>query len=303
MLQAIASLSLPQLGYAEVLKPAPLLDNPRQTTDIFDGLELKLNDGTRLELGSTVFHHHGIIGRGTCVVQAKCIRKRKGNGADDGAWDGPLIVKLSWPAKSRMSENNIIQQARNAANNDEHCWVLKQLPDVLHAKDQYVNLLSQALIGRMGAKYEDCVLRIVVQEELYPITEQMATNDLAQSFCEAFWCMYPSNTYFVTIHHLVIGYRWLFEVLKILHWDISIDNLMIRKKGLNDFDLAVSADINSMLSKHHTGTKPFMVIDLIHPDPTVHMYRHDLESMFYVLVWITSRFHDGQEVADPPLQE
>ena len=46
-----------------------------------------------------------------------------------------------------------------------------------------------------------------------------------------------------------------------------------------------------------------MAIDLICPDPTVHMYRHDLESMFYVLVWITSRFHDGQEIADPPLQE
>jgi Fungal protein kinase len=84
---------------------------------------------------------------------------------------------------------------------------------------------------------------------------------------------------------------------------------MLRKEGdkiyavLNDFDLAVSADVQSTSSKHRTGTKPFMAIDLIHPDPTVHMYRHDLESMFYVLVWITSRFHNGQEIADPPLQE
>ena len=65
---AIANLSLPQLGYAEVLKPAPLLDNPRQTTNVFDGLKLKLNHGTRLELGGTIFHRHGIIGRGTCVA-------------------------------------------------------------------------------------------------------------------------------------------------------------------------------------------------------------------------------------------
>src|ERR1700729_3290937 len=41
MSYAIANLTLPQLGYADVIKPAPLLDNPRQTTDIFDGLELK----------------------------------------------------------------------------------------------------------------------------------------------------------------------------------------------------------------------------------------------------------------------
>ena len=109
--------------------------------------------------------------------------------------------------------------------------------------------------------------------------------------------------------HSFSGYRWLYEIPKILHRDISLDNLMLRKQGdniyavLNDFDLAVSADVKSMSSKHRTGTKPFMAIDLIHPDPTVHLYRHDLESMFYVLVWITSRFHDGQEIMDPPLQE
>jgi hypothetical protein len=84
---------------------------------------------------------------------------------------------------------------------------------------------------------------------------------------------------------------------------------MLRKKGdmiyavLNDFDVTVSADVKTTSTKHRTGTKPFMTIDLIHPDPTVHVYRHDLESMFYVLVWITSRFHDGQEIGDPPLHQ
>ena len=115
--------------------------------------------------------------------------------------------------------------------------------------------------------------------------------------------------YVATAHSLVPGYRWLYDVPKILHRDISLKNLMLRKEGdnvyavLNDLDLAVSADVKSTSSKHHTGTKPFMAIDLIHPDPTVHMYRHDLESLFYILVWITSRFNDGQEIADPPLQE
>jgi len=84
---------------------------------------------------------------------------------------------------------------------------------------------------------------------------------------------------------------------------------MLRKEGdkiyavLNDFDLAVSADVKSISSKHRTGTKPFMAIDLLGGEPTVHMYRHDLESLFYVLVWITSRFHEGVEIEKPPLQE
>ena len=69
---------------------------------------------------------------------------------------------------------------------------------------------------------------------------------------------------------LILGYRWLFEVPKILHRDISLNNLMLRKEGdkiyavLNDFDLAVSADVKSTSSKQRTGTKPFMAIDLLH---------------------------------------
>src|ERR1700729_4220606 len=86
MLHAIANLTLPQLGYAEVVKPAPLLDNPCQTTNIFDGLELKLSDGTRLLFGSTIFHQHGIIGRGTCVVRARRVEKGDYSSADNDAW-------------------------------------------------------------------------------------------------------------------------------------------------------------------------------------------------------------------------
>ena len=106
---------------------------------------------------------------------------------------------------------------------------------------------------------------------------------------------------------LIPGYRWLFEVPKILHRDISQHNLMLRKEDdkiygvLNDLDLAVDADVKSASSKQRTGTKPFMAIDLLRPDPPVHMYCHDLESMFYVVVWITSRFHNGEEISDPPL--
>jgi len=108
---------------------------------------------------------------------------------------------------------------------------------------------------------------------------------------------------------LVQGYQWLFEVPKILHRDISLNNLMIRKEGanvysvLNDLDLIVDADIQSASSKQCTGTKPFIAIDLLRPDPPVHMYHHDLESMFYILVWITLYFHDGEEITDAPLQE
>jgi hypothetical protein len=35
----------------------------------------------------------------------------------------------------------------------------------------------------------------------------------------------------------------------------------------------------------------------------VHRYRHDLESLFYVVIYVITRYHDGREIDDPPLQE
>ena len=48
-----------------------------------------------------------------------------------------------------------------------------------NTEDHHVSLLSQALIDHLGGEYEVCMLRIRVQEELYPITEQTAAVDLA----------------------------------------------------------------------------------------------------------------------------
>lgn len=61
--------------------------------------------------------------------------------------------------------------------------------------------------------------------------------------------------------------------------------------------------VTNTSSKPCTGTKPFMAIELLRPDLPAHMYCHDLESIFYVLVWITLCFHDSKEIADPPLRE
>ena len=44
--------------------------------------------------------------------------------------------------------------------------------------------------------------------------------------------------------------------------------------------------------RHRTGTVPFMAMDLLqHDEPPVHLYRHDLESFFWVLVYFVAT-HD-----------
>lgn len=87
---------------------------------------------------------------------------------------------------------------------------------------------------------------------------------------------------------------------------------MFRKKDgeifgvLNDYDLAIiRSKKGGPTSKTRTGTKPFMAIDLLgrEPDDVQHRYRHDLESLFYVLIYLTSRYHEGQEIPNPPFQD
>ena len=89
-----------------------------------------------------------------------------------------------------------------------------------------------------------------------------------------------------------------------MHRDISHSNVMYRTLQdrkvvgvLNDFDLAsvVSEENTKILtSTRHIGTKPFMAIDLLSDEPVTHLYRHDLESLLWVMVWHVHRYDDGE---------
>jgi len=61
-------------------------------------------------------------------------------------------------------------------------------------------------------------------------------------------------------------------------------------KGIvNDWDMASilndAGEVPTSAAKHRTGTIPFMARDLLVENPPPRLYRHDLESFFFVLVW------------------
>ncbi|KAG8858349.1 hypothetical protein FRB91_009934 [Serendipita sp. 411] len=88
------------------------------------------------------------------------------------------------------------------------------------------------------------------------------------------------------------GHRRLWE-LGIQHRDISAGNLLYWKdeKGhvygtLADFDLSSLSGERSN-NKQRTGTLPFMAVDLLHASRSIiHKYEHDVESFFWVLVYV-----------------
>ncbi|KAL7919357.1 serine/threonine-protein kinase Sgk2 [Trichoderma austrokoningii] len=92
------------------------------------------------------------------------------------------------------------------------------------------------------------------------------------------------------------AHRSLYVQGRILHRDISSNNILItdpEKSGgykgmLIDLDLAKDQDSGPSGARHRTGTMQFMAIEVLRGID--HTYRHDLESFFYVLLWMCARY-------------
>ena len=106
------------------------------------------------------------------------------------------------------------------------------------------------------------------------------------------------------------AHRSLYIDGNILHRDISENNIIITdpKKTdgftgmLIDLDLAIEIGAGRTGAQYLTGTMEFMAIQVL--QQVAHTYRHDLESFFYVLLWICARCvwerEFGCELADRP---
>jgi len=98
----------------------------------------------------------------------------------------------------------------------------------------------------------------------------------------------------MALRDAIKAHRSLYLNGNILHRDISENNIIITDPEnadgnsgmLIDLDLAKEIGTRSG-ARHQTGTMEFMAIEvLLNVD---HTYRHDLESFFYVLIWLCGR--------------
>ncbi|KAL9596264.1 MAG: hypothetical protein Q9179_004676 [Wetmoreana sp. 5 TL-2023] len=97
-----------------------------------------------------------------------------------------------------------------------------------------------------------------------------------------------------TLRDAIKAHRSLYLKGNILHRDIS-ENIIITNKDENgdftgmliDLDLAKVLGSGRSGARHQTGTMEFMAIEVL--QGIDHTYRHDLESFFYVLIWLCAR--------------
>ncbi|KAG1817637.1 uncharacterized protein BJ212DRAFT_1270302 [Suillus subaureus] len=86
------------------------------------------------------------------------------------------------------------------------------------------------------------------------------------------------------------------------HHNISPSNLMVYMTTdgqyigvLNDFNLSSTGDSPS--GQEHTGTVPFMAIELLTKEAiegkVKHLYWHDAESFLWVLTWVSLHYQKG----------
>ncbi len=104
--------------------------------------------------------------------------------------------------------------------------------------------------------------------------------------------------------------RSLYQDGKILHRDICIKNLIIpvhRNEGdaagiLIDLDGALDLEKGPARSGELVGSEGFMAIGILTGDS--HTYRHDLESLFYVFLWISickdREYDDARALSQQP---
>ncbi|ATY66737.1 serine threonine-kinase Sgk2 [Cordyceps militaris] len=98
-----------------------------------------------------------------------------------------------------------------------------------------------------------------------------------------------------SLRDAIKAHRSLYVTGNILHRDISPNNIIITQpktagdfKGmLIDLDLAKVRDSVASGAQHQTGTMQFMAVEVL--CAVDHTYRHDLESFFYVLIWMCAR--------------
>ncbi|KAK7028561.1 other 1 protein kinase [Favolaschia claudopus] len=230
----------------------------------FDSTTLALSDGRSLELADSVFQSNCADGQIVYTCRAKlgsCV----------------VVVKWIW-GPTRIYEAQILESAMNLARERGDIWVLDHLPRTLHSEERIVNHHT-----------ETRTLHILVQEELYPITELTTAQGLGNAFVGIFKC-----------------YRWLHEAAGIIHRDIKLTALMYRKLSsgethgvLNGFNLAVPTHGHSLHPCHRLETPPpLLAFDLLSSaPPTEYLYRHDLETLFYALLLISCHYEDGAQIA------
>ncbi|KAF9060933.1 hypothetical protein BDP27DRAFT_1491029 [Rhodocollybia butyracea] len=196
------------------------------------------------------------------------------------------VVKLAWPSTCRAPETQTLRSLSTQTPE-----LRRYLPDVVFAcvydSDADLHLPRYKMLSTAqwlnekisGVEFEKRNLVVIAMKQYQPLWEARTLDEFKKAFVDALEC-----------HHRA------YKKGRYLHRDISETNLMMDRLEdgsvvgvLSDWDLSSPVDDHGSiapLNSERTGTYPFLAADLLTDTPPEHLYRHDLESFFYVLIWL-----------------
>ncbi|KAG6835081.1 hypothetical protein H0H93_005028 [Arthromyces matolae] len=268
----------------------PALPQPGETTPLHDhivGSEISLplnekypgKDKYRIE--ETLYAYRGLLGRGTMVYRATPL-------LDVDPECEPEVLKIFWPVLTRPLEATIIEDLHKALPEK---W-REHIPEVTYSTTLTAAELELPRLKLMDssalASLEDRQQHVLAMKVKNKLWEAPNVEAFMEIFVDCVECHY---------HAYTEG--------RVLHRDLSENNLMFKfgadnnvRGVLNDWDMASRVDENGenevSNATHRTGTIPFMARELlVDGTPPPHLYRHDLESFFYILVWAAINYDFG----------
>ncbi|KAF2454800.1 FunK1 protein kinase [Lineolata rhizophorae] len=262
----------------------------------------------RLELSAFV-HQRAIVCRGTSCFLAKTLDSESHN----------CVAKFSWTSDRRKQEADLLRLAyqrgvQGVANLVGHhqiasiadmrsgltfgkLYPFRGPPSAASSSQSFPQSLQPSLASRSFSDLQD--LSIARK----PSKRSRSNNSYDH---RTFRCLVTSpagrsmRTYKSPLELLVVlrdairAHKSLYLTGNILHRDISENNIIItdpEKDGfqgvLIDLDLAKELRTGRSGARCRTGTMEFMAIEVLLG--ISHTYRHDLESFFYVLLWLCAR--------------
>ncbi|KAJ8519882.1 hypothetical protein ONZ45_g3205 [Pleurotus djamor] len=314
LLLGIGKASLPELGFEPFIVPSGTtsIERPLPTPEGADLLippsPPKRNDDATKKLnlyeGSTVpdektwsrfvisgeplYVYCGLNGRGTIVFPGRFEKNEQEEGTEDEQQEGKStqkgkekasddaddIAKLSWPDVGRQQlESDILEVLH-----EKIPFMRDHLPEVVTSVS-----FTAALAG---------LPRVYLMEQAAAEFKGLYSMGLRH------FTIMVSRRY----EHLweLKSHHYAHKLGFILHRDLSEQNLMFTRRDkkvlgvVNDWDLSSERNTRTNSDTSRTGTGPFMAFDLLSPKYTSgHMYHHDLESLFYILVWAALHYDLG----------
>ncbi|THU88894.1 hypothetical protein K435DRAFT_865835 [Dendrothele bispora CBS 962.96] len=236
-----------------------------------------------------LYAYSDIVGRGSGVYPVSEV-------LPDGSLVPDLVIKFSWPSTKRLNEVTLLTHLR-----DECPELRPYVPELIFSAkyDSGVDLQLPRFGIRPAAnwKQEGLELRdlvVLVTRKYQHLSDVKTLEEFKSVFIDL-----------VEAHHRA------YKKGHILHRDLSLNNLMFgrdkdgKARGiLNDWDLSSAVDEDGKVkpsdAKHRTGTLPFMAIPLLLQNDEPHLYRHELESFLYVLIWAGLHYHlNGKQLSIP----